>query len=318
MVPFLPDQTRIAQVRLRTANLERLLEFYRGVLGLKVLERAGPRASLSATGQTPALIVLNEEPDAAPRPLRATGLYHFALRYPSRSDLAQACARLVKAGYPIEGAADHGVSEAIYLSDPDNNGVELYTDRPRAQWPYRDGRLAMTAATLDLKGLLASVKDGPVPANPPARLDIGHIHLHVTDLGEAERFYRELIGLSVTQRSLPGALFLSAGDYHHHLGVNTWAGRAPAPPKSAGLISYRMMVPVPEVLYCLEHRAPLLGYEAHRESSPGVPDLLRIRDPNGNWLEIQSSEGSGLVSRCGFRRSSMTKESRSDKLIRSI
>jgi len=290
MSPFLPDETHVAQVRLRTANLERLLVFYRSVLGFKAVESSGSTTSLSATGQPPALLVLSEEPDAAPRPLRATGLYHFALRYPSRAEFARAYARLDRLRYPVEGASDHVVSEAIYLSDPDNNGVELYADRPRAQWLWRNGQVAMTTEGLDLDGLLASVEVASELADPPAQLDVGHVHLHVADLAKAERFYRDFIGLSVTQRSIPGALFLAAGGYHHHVGVNTWAGSAPPPPKSVGLISYRLAVPVAEILYCLKHRAPLLGYEARTESLSDGSNLLQIRDPNGNWLEIQSPE----------------------------
>ena len=141
--------------------------------------------------------------DAPPRPLRATGLYHFALRYPSRLGLAQACDRLDRKGYPIEGAADHGVSEAVYLSDPDNNGLELYADRPRAHWLWRNGQVAMTTEALDLAELLASIDEAPAPARSLAQPDIGHIHLHVADLGKAERFYREFIGLAVTQRLIP-------------------------------------------------------------------------------------------------------------------
>ena len=175
--------------------------------------------------------------------------------------------RLAKADYPIEGASDHIVSEAIYLSDPDHNGVELYADRPRSQWTWREGQIAMATEALDLDNLLATIQGQSEPAGPPPETDIGHIHLHVADLAEAEKFYQEFLGLAVTQRSYPGALFLSAGGYHHHVAVNTWAGSAAPPPNSIGLVSYRLEVPVAEILYCLEHRAPVLGYEAKLEAS---------------------------------------------------
>lgn len=286
MSAFLPDQTRINQVHLRTARLEPALAFYTGVLGLKVLPGPGPRAIVSAAGESPGLIVLSEDRNAAPRPRRSTGLYHFAIRYPRREDLAQAYQRLVTSGYPIAGASDHGVSEAIYLSDADGNGVELYVDRPRAEWPWHNGQIAMVTRPLDLDNLLATIEHQSDPAAAAAKIDIGHIHLHVADLAVAERFYCEFLGLAVTQRSYPGALFFAAGGYHHHIGVNAWAGKAVPAANSVGLISYRLEVPVTEIQYCLKHRAPLLGYEADMEK--GNPRLLQIRDPNGNWLEVQS------------------------------
>src|SRR2546426_7017414 len=254
MKAFLPEQTRISQVHLRTARLEGALVFYTEVLGLRLLHRPGSHATLSATGAGPGLLVLTEDVNAPPRPPRSTGLYHFAIRYPGRQDLAHAYHRLVRSDYPVAGASDHGVSEAIYLSDPDGNGVELYADRPRAQWPRRNGQIAMVTRALDLDGLLAGAAHESATIEPPARIDIGHIHLHVADLAVAERFYSEYLGLAVTQRSYPGALFFAAGGYHHHIGANVWAGNGVLPANSVGLVSYRIEVPVAEILYCLSHR----------------------------------------------------------------
>ena len=287
MKAFLPEQTRISQVHLRTARLEGALVFYTEVLGLRSLHRPGSHATLSATGAGPGLLVLTEDLNAPPCPPRSTGLYHFAIRYPSRQDLAHAYQRLVKSEYPVAGASDHGVSEALYLSDPDGNGVELYADRPRSQWNWRNGQVAMTTEPLDFDSLLASTEGQPAPSNVPPQTDLGHIHLHVADLTAAERFYHEFLGLAVTQRSYPGALFLSAGGYHHHLAVNTWAGDQSPPGNSIGLISYRLEVPEAEILYCLRHRAPLAGYEATTQLGENVSELLQIRDPNGHWLEVQ-------------------------------
>jgi catechol 2,3-dioxygenase len=289
MRTFLPDQTRISQVHLRTTNLERALAFYSGVLGLNALHGPGPRAILSAAVGGPELIVLSESRNARPRPPRTTGLYHFALRYPGRYALAQAYQHVAGSGFPVAGASDHGVSEAIYLSDPDGNGVELYADRPRAQWPWRNGQISMVTRALNLDALLATVADEATIAEPLPQADIGHIHLHVADLAAAERFYGEFLGFSVTQRSYPGALFFAAGGYHHHIGVNVWAGQVAPPAESVGLISYRLEVPVTEILYCLSHRAPLLGYETRTESECEGTPILQIRDPNGNWLEVQPS-----------------------------
>jgi catechol 2,3-dioxygenase len=188
------------------------------------------------------------------------------------------------------GASDHGVSEAIYLGDPEGNGVELYADRPRSQWRWQNGQVAMVTTPLDLENLLGSISANSTKVDPPAQAELGHIHLHVADLAAAERFYSEFLGLAVTQRSYPGALFFAADGYHHHIAANIWAGKAASPANSVGLVSYRLQVPVGEILYCLRHRAPLLGYETrmglHEEDNP----ILQIRDPNGNWLEIQASK----------------------------
>jgi catechol 2,3-dioxygenase len=291
----LPDETRISQVHLRTRRLDGALEFYSGVLGLKASYRPGSHAFLCASPKGAELLVLSEDRNASPRPPRSTGLYHFALRYPTRNDLAHACVRIVKAGYPVTGASDHGVSEAIYLSDLDGNGVELYADRPRSQWRWQNGQIAMVTTPLDLENLLASIGPKAAVAAPPAQVDLGHIHLHIDDLLAAERFYSEFLGFAVTQRSYPGALFFAAGGYHHHIAANIWAGKAAPPTNSVGLVSYRLEVPVAEILYCLSHRAPLLGYEVRMEPHQEGNSILRIRDPNGAWLEIQPTQNAILA-----------------------
>jgi len=292
---FPPDQTRISQVHLRTTRLERALDFYSGVLGLKASHEPGGQAVLSALAEKPGLLVLNEDRNALPRMPQSIGLYHFALRYVTRNDLAHAYRRAVKAGYPVAGASDHGVSEAIYLSDPDGNGVELYADRPRSQWRWQNGQVAMVTTPLDLENLLATIPDKPSTVNQLPHADLGHIHLHVKDLAAAERFYNEFLGLAVTQRSYPGALFFGAGGYHHHIGVNVWAGKTAPPANSVGLVSYRLEVPIAEILYCLSHRAPLLGYETQTKLREGGNPILQIRDLNGNWLEVQPSKSAVLA-----------------------
>ena len=289
----LPDQTRISQVQLRTARLAGVLEFYTRILGLAVSHKSDGLAILSSMPGGPGLLVLTEDRNASPRPARATGLYHFALRYPTRRDLARAYHRIAKAGYPVDGASDHGVSEAIYLSDPNGNGVELYADRPRSQWHWNNGQITMVTTPLDLNNLLATLTAASATA-PATAPDLGHIHLHVADLGPAERFYSQFLGLAVTQRSYPGALFFAAGGYHHQIATNVWAGKSAPPPNSVGLVSYRFEVPVSEILYCLGHRAPLLGYETRTEQEEQDKPILQIRDPNGNCLEIQASQNAIL------------------------
>src|SRR5437879_4491194 len=238
---FLPEQTRISQVRLRTAELERALAFYSDVLGLRVTHESGSQAVLSAGGG-PGLIVLVEDRYASPRLALATGLYHFPLRYPRRQHLACAFERVVKSAHPVTGASDHRVSEAIYLNDPDGNGIELYADRPHSPWRWHNGQITMATEALELDNLLGTIADEPATTELPPQTDIGHIHLHVAGLSAAERFYSEFLGLAVTQRSYAGALFFAAGTYHHHIGVNVWAGKAAPAANSMGLVSYRLEV----------------------------------------------------------------------------
>jgi len=284
--PFqLPDEICVSQVQLRTANLARSLEFYQRVIGLKSWQSGQIQASLSATGGEQTLLAFTEDANAAPRPQRATGLYHFAIRYPARRDLANALRRIMAAEYPISGAADHGVAESIHLNDADGNGVELYYDRPRSQWPMRQGRLQNVTRPLDFESLLAAVGGGPIPAGIPEQTDIGHINLHVADLMEAEEFFHNFLGLEVMARVGDSATFLATGGYHHHVAVNTWAGKTPAPQNAVGLISYRLAVPDSQILAELLKRADWFGHEAQMDGH-----ILQVRDPNGCWLELTAGE----------------------------
>ena len=291
----LPDETHVSRVQLRTANLAGVLEFYQKVIGLRVIERTESEASLSATGSAPAFLVFTEARNAIPRPHRTTGLYH-AIRFPTRRDLAQTYLRIVAADYPIDDASDHGMGESIHLSDPDGNGVELYADRPRSEWPMRNGRLHMHTQALDFDSLLATTGGDPIPANVPAQTDIGHINLYVADLKEDEKYFHEFFGLDVMAR-IDNATFLGAGGYHHYVAVNTWAGKTPAPENSVGLISYRFAVPNAQGLANLKDRARLFGHE-----SQIAGDILQVRDPNGDWLELELApkarsvaEGTGRI-----------------------
>jgi catechol 2,3-dioxygenase len=286
---FLPDETFVGQVRLRTRDIKPLLGFYHEVLGLPIVQAPRGETGLSGQEHQPPFIVLAQDLTATSRSSNATGLFHTAIRYPTRVALARACLRLLKARYPLEGASDHGVSEAIYLSDPDGNGIELYADRPRSQWIWQDGQVAMETQALDLDGLLCVTEDSSSRSEPPAHPNLGHIHLRVSNLSDAERFFHKFLGLAVTQRTYPGALFFAAGGYHHHIATNIWGHPLPARPDSVGLISYRLQVPMGEILYCLKNRAPLMGYAAQTEQQPNGNELLRLRDPNGNWLELEQS-----------------------------
>jgi catechol 2,3-dioxygenase len=231
--------TTIGDVHLTISDLDRSIGFYTERLGFRVHRRETDSAVLGAGGVD--MLALVQSP-GAPRVRGTTGLYHFAILVPSRADLSTALRRLIETNTRMQGVADHGVSEALYLADPDGNGIEIYRDRPRAEWPVSDGQLEMTTDPLDLDDLLAA---GPPQVGAPYALAdgtiIGHVHLHVSNLADAETFYVGLLGFDLMQRFGPSALFVSAGGYHHHVGLNTWAGVG-APPPPAGAIGLRHFV----------------------------------------------------------------------------
>ncbi|MGE0865866.1 MAG: VOC family protein [Vicinamibacterales bacterium] len=235
----LPADAHIASVSLTVADLDRSVAFYRDTLGFQETARHQRTALLSA-GDGPALVELHERRDAVPKPRRTTGLFHFAVLVPSRAALGRSLRRLADRQWPLSGVADHLVSEALYLNDPDGLGIEIYRDRPRDTWRTANGELAMATDPLDVQ----SVADEPGAEAPWQGLDagtmIGHVHLHVSQLHEGEAFYCGQIGFEPVVRRYPGALFVSAGGYHHHLGMNTWLGAgAPPPPEHAvGLRSF--------------------------------------------------------------------------------
>jgi catechol 2,3-dioxygenase len=240
----LPDATSIGAVHLIVRDLDRSVGFYERTIGF---ERTGSEPgieSLGAGGST--LVVLHGEPEAPPRPPRTAGLFHFAILVPSRLELGRAVARLAASGWRLTGASDHLVSEAVYLNDPDGIGIEIYRDRPREEWEYDGDAVRMATLPLHLDSILAEL-DGPEDATETvaAGTRIGHVHLNVADIGDSERFYCDDIGFEVTVRGYPGALFVSAGGYHHHLGLNTWNGEGvpPPPPGAIGLERYEVLVP---------------------------------------------------------------------------
>jgi catechol 2,3-dioxygenase len=239
---LLGDATRVGGFELTITNLERSVAFYTRVIGLRVHHRETGRAALGAGGED--LVTLHEDPNA-PRPKREAGIYHFALLFASREELARAALRIAATGTAIDGASDHGVSEAIYLPDPDGIGIELATDRPQAQWA--EGAAAEFQrggpAPLDIGDLLATIAgEEPTEFAGPG-LTVGHIHLHVASLEEGLRFYRDGLGFEV-QMELPTALFVSAGGYHHHVGFNIWRGPGvpPASPEAIGLRHWTLIL----------------------------------------------------------------------------
>lgn len=239
----LPATLRLGAAALTVADLDRSVDFYTRVLGMTELARDGATVTVGA-GQTP-LLHLIEHAGATPQPARSTGLYHVAILLPSRAALGQALLRVDRERWGFQGFGDHYVSEAAYLSDPDGNGLELYRDLPRETWRWdAPDRLHMGTDALDVRAIIAEA-GAPQPSwQMPDSTVVGHLHLRVGDTAQGERFYRELLGFDVTVR-VPGASFLSAGGYHHHLGTNQWQSRgAGAPPNgSAGLRWWTVVLP---------------------------------------------------------------------------
>lgn len=285
----LPKETHVGHVRLQVSDLDRALAFYRDLLGFQQASENGASAALSATGKPPYHIVLAARPGAQAKPRGTTGLYHLAIRYPSQHELARAFQRLVSHRWPFQGFADHWVSEALYLADPDGNGLELYVDRPRQQWRWQDGQIAMATEPLDVEALLAQAAAEPKPwSGIHPDTDVGHVHLQVSDLVRAEAFYQGLLGLEVTQRGYPGALFLSAGGYHHHLGINVWAGTgAPAPPPDAvGLLSFALQLPDRTSWSEVLARVEEAGVEIEASHEYPHAESVLIRDASKNGVEL--------------------------------
>jgi catechol 2,3-dioxygenase len=221
-------------VHLRVTDVERSVEFYTRAVGFFVGTKNNGRVELATLRGAPPILILTKAADVTPAPRDAAGLFHAALLFPDRRRLAGWLKFSSGNGVQFDGFSDHAVSEAIYFSDPDGNGLEFYADRPKDAWPYAGGEIAMTTRLLDVRGLVADAS--PDAASPLDGCRWGHLHLSVTNLDRSETFYRDEIGLEVTQRSYPGARFMAADGYHHHLGLNTWGNaRRPQSTQSPGL-----------------------------------------------------------------------------------
>ena len=274
---MIPPDTHIGKVRLRVADIDAMTTFYERVVGLQAVARDGDVVRMGPEGGEP-LIELVSAPDAPPAPSFSTGLFHLAILVPDRAELARSLRRIAGAGWRLTGASDHLVSEALYLRDPEGNGIEIYRDRPRDQWGRDNGELRMATLPLDLQDVLDELRDGEVANGMPAGTAMGHVHLQVADIPASEGFYSGALGLDVMVRSYPGALFLAAGGYHHHLGLNTWQSQgAPPPPEGAlGLDRYELVLP----------SAGDVDAAAERLGESGDPvrveEGVLARDPSGN------------------------------------
>jgi catechol 2,3-dioxygenase len=279
---LLPAETRLGAIRLRAADADRLRAFYEQTIGLELLGDAEGVATLGAGGKP--LVEILADPVAPPRPPGATGLFHLALLVPKRADLARTLRRVADSRWPLSGASDHLVSEALYLADPEGNGIELYRDRPRDEWPRSAGSIEMATLPLDLESLLGEPGGERADTRMPAGTTLGHVHLQVADLGDAEPFWVDALGFDVTVRGYPGALFVSAGGYHHHVGLNTWAGvGAPSPPSgSRGVAWFEVVLPDGAAVAAAAARLRRVGDVTEQDG------YVLATDPSGNAVCVRA------------------------------
>jgi catechol 2,3-dioxygenase len=263
LAPQLPDTLRLGPVHLTVSDLAGSIAFYERSLGLQLHDRDGEIATMGAGGED--LVVLVEDAGAAPGG-RHAGLFHFALLFPTRQQLARAVLRLASTGTRLSGASDHGVSEASYLRDPDDNGIELYVDRPRDAWPpprTAGERVEMYTIALDMEDLMAEAEGEEPRAQAGPGIVTGHVHLHVGDVERGLAFYRDVLGFEV-MANIGTAAFVSAGGYHHHLGFNVWLGPdvKPLPPKTAGLREWTVVLESADQVAAVRARVAQAGLEA--------------------------------------------------------
>jgi catechol 2,3-dioxygenase len=279
----LPAATALGPVRLQVTDLERSVDYYQRVLGFRLTRRGGGSATFGAHGDDRSLVELHERRDAAPVPMHGRlGLYHFAILLPTRADLGRFLRHLAEVGERA-GASDHHVSEALYLRDPDGLGIEVYADRPRSAWATNGRELRMETAPMNAPDLLREAGSASW-AGMPAQTAIGHVHLHVGDLEQAAAFYHQALGMDKVVWSYPGALFLSAGGYHHHLGLNTWAaGAPPAGEADAKLLEWTIELPDAESVAAAGDSLGAAGFVAERSGDGAVV----TRDPWGTQLRLR-------------------------------
>jgi len=279
MVEIAPG-THMGAVELSVSDLDRSLDYWQRVVGLRVLARENGVASLGADTE---LVRFVEEPGAQPADGH-TGLYHVALLVPDRPSLARWLAHAARDQTQLEGLSDHYVSEAIYLRDPDRHGIEIYADRPRELWEGQVGE-RMTTAPIDVENLLAVLDDPAVEPfdGLPDGTTVGHVHLRVADVEATVGFYRDVLGMGLMAQLGPMAAFLSAGGYHHHVGGNTWEtrGAAPAGPGFATLRHATIVVPDAAELDRVAARVADSGQEPE-----ALADGVLVRDPAQNPLVL--------------------------------
>ena len=281
---MLPSNTSVGPVSLVVPKVARSLAFYENQLGFQLLSNAEGKATLGTPDGT-VLLELIEDPTTVRPSRRAPGLFHFAVLFPSRVALGRTLVHFAETGGRLSGAGDHLVSEALYLDDPDGNGIELYQDRPRETWQFDKGMVLMDTLPVDVESLIGEAQKDPSPwTGIPNGTKIGHVHLKVNDIEQAGHFYTDVIGFDL-MATMPQALFVSAGGYHHHLGLNTWMseGTPPPPPGSSGLNGFVINLPSQEEREEVLERLTAAGFDVDYSGEDPF-----VRDPaqNGVWLKV--------------------------------
>lgn len=273
--------TYVSQVHLNIQDLNRSLEFYQKIMGFRVLERSERKAVLTADGKTP-LVTIEQPVDVKPKQRRTTGLYHYALLLPSRGDLGKFIRHMINIQYPLQGASDHLVSEALYLADPDGNGIEVYCDRPASVWKWNHNEVVMATEPMDVEGVLRE-DDGTPWSGLPAGTIMGHIHLHVSEFEKIQQFYCEGLQFDVVCRYGGQALFIATGGYHHHIGLNTWNGVGAQAPEenSIGMNYFTVVFPSEQARAEAIKRVKQLGSKVTEENGS-----FFTKDPSGNRIKL--------------------------------
>lgn len=272
----------VSQIHLKVQDIERALEFYQDIMGFKVLKNEGRLAVLSADGVTP-LIIIEQPVDVIAKLPRRTGLYHFAILLPTRVSLGLFLKNIIKRKYPIVGGSNHGVSEAVYLQDPDDNGIEIYVDTDPATWNWKNKNVEMVNNPIDYEGIIAET--GNLEWNGiPSETIIGHIHLHVADLNESKIFYMDGLGFDLMQEMQNTAVFTSTGGYHHHIGFNIWNGKGAKalPDNSVGMKYYSLILPNEDYRAKVIEKLATLGFTAIH-----IEDKIFVKDPSENLIELK-------------------------------
>lgn len=269
------------QIVLKVVDIEKSIKFYTEIMGFKILDRKEKEVNLTADGINP-IITIVEPNNVIPKLPRRTGLYHFALLLPSRFHLGLFLKHLRDTEYPIIGGSHHGVSEAIYLEDPDENGIEVYRDIDSKEWKRDGNQVNMVTDPLDYKGIIEEAGEEKWNEIPKETI-IGHIHLHVGDLDEAKRFYCNGLGFDLVMKMANSALFISSGGYHHHIGLNIWNGKnAPAlPDNAAGMKYYTLVFPDIDTREDKINNLKSLGYSVIEEDNS-----IFTKDPSNNLIKI--------------------------------
>ncbi len=279
----IPDSAIIQSIDLRVRDLTTSLEFYINQLGFREIERTDKEVYISSDGKYPYMFKLTENSNAPVRIKGTAGLYHIAVLFPNRKELARVFMRLFRNNIKFQGFSDHLVSEAIYLSDPDGNGIEIYADRPRNTWIWKNDEVVMDSLPLDLSVITNELDNGEVWNGIHPDTKLGHIHLNISDLRRAEEFYNELLGFSISNYSYPGAKFFSAGGYHHHIAGNTWTTNKKLlrDERSLGMTSFTIKLSEKEYLNKLTENLSDTGFSVKETNGE-----LWLKDSDGISIKI--------------------------------